>query len=59
MSQKAWNDLLGVSKGLWSVVQATNVSTRVRRMPRVPTQERLDTYSQNLGKLKDLLYIND
>lgn len=51
MSSKIWNDVVGVSRGLWSVVQKAQTSNvRVARGPRLPTSDRLDNYSKRTGK---------
>ncbi|CAI2362267.1 unnamed protein product [Moneuplotes crassus] len=51
MNTKTWNDLVGVSRGLWSVIQkAQTSSVRIHKMPRVPTYERLDNYSQKYSE---------
>lgn len=51
MSSKIWNDVIGVSRGLWSVVQKAQTSNfRIHRTPRHPSQERMDMYTVRKGK---------
>ncbi|CAI2362479.1 unnamed protein product [Moneuplotes crassus] len=54
MNSKTWNDLVGVSRGLWSVLQKAQTNNQsVYRMPRVPSYQRLESYSQEYSQAVD------